>query len=98
MAEKRYSNLVDVIIGILLIILNICWIYFQLRLLYNYNFSDIVYLYKIPEWILVLNTICGLIGVLLAVRLIKDRISAWTAIPVNCGLFCICILIESFLA
>lgn len=72
MTEKKYSNLVNVIIGILLIILNICWIYFQLRLLYNYNFGNILYLYKIPEWILVLNTICGLIGVLLAVRLIKE--------------------------
>ncbi|HML64276.1 MAG TPA: hypothetical protein PKC55_05550 [Dysgonomonas sp.] len=98
MTEKKYSNLVNVIIGILLIILNICWIYFQLRLLYNYNFGNILYLYKIPEWILVLNTICGLIGVLLAVRLIKDKISAWTVIPANFGLFCICILIESFLA
>ncbi|MFG5859095.1 hypothetical protein LDB17_12935 [Dysgonomonas sp. Shenzhen-Wh21] len=98
MTEKKYSNLSwKYIQHIFSIISNIPMITLT-RLLYNYNFGNILYLYKIPEWILVLNTICGLIGVLLAVRLIKDKISAWTVIPANFGLFCICILIESFLA
>lgn len=97
MAEKKESNLVNIIIGIIMIILNILWIYYQVELLYRYHIRRGFYFEQTSDWILILNIICGLIGILLAIRLIKRKVSAWTAIPVNFGLICICILIESIL-
>lgn len=95
---KKDSNLVNIVIGIVMIILNLLWIYRQLELLYGYHFTGRLYLFMFPDWVLILNTICGLIGIFLAVRLIKRKISTWTAVPINFGLICICILIETLVS
>lgn len=94
--EKKDNNLVNKTIGIIMIILNLLWIYPQLDRLYG--FSGTLYGIIYPDWVLILNTICGLIGMFLAVRLIKRKISTWTAIPVNFGLICVCILIETLVS
>jgi len=96
MSEKKESNLVNIIIGIIMIILNTIWIYHHAELFYGYHFTGILYFFKYPDWVLILSTICGFIGIFLAARLIKRKISAWTAIPINFGLICICILIECY--
>lgn len=96
-AEKKADNLVNITIGVIMIILNCLWLYRWLELLYGYHFSGKLYLFQYPNWILVMNIICALTGIFLAVRLIKKKISAWTALPANFGLFCICMLIQTLI-
>lgn len=95
MTGKKDNNLVNKSLGIILIILNILWVYGCAERLYCQNFAcGILYNFLIPNWILAINIICGFIGIFLAAKLIRKKISAWTAIPINLGLFCCCILIE----
>ncbi|NDV95975.1 hypothetical protein D0T84_13790 [Dysgonomonas sp. 521] len=95
MTEKEESNLVNIAIGIIMIILNSVWLYYSSERFYCQNFGcGILYNFLIPNWILMINIICALIGIIFAAKLIRKRISAWTAIPINLGLFCCCILIE----
>ncbi|MFV0328357.1 MAG: hypothetical protein ACK5KL_00835 [Dysgonomonas sp.] len=95
MAEKKGdSNLASNFIGWVIIVLNLLWLYSTIHRFYDQNFGSILYIFLIPNWILIINIICGFVGIFLAAKLIRKKISAWTALPVNFGLFCFCILIE----
>lgn len=92
-AEKKANDLVNRSIGTLMIVLNCFW-------LFNYAeriWGGKLYLLMIPNWLIALNVICAFISIFLAIRLIKRKISAWTALPVNIGLYCICLLIETLI-
>lgn len=99
MAEgKRDSNWVNITIGTIMIVLNLWWIYSSAERFYCQNCGcGILYYVLIPNWILIINIIGGNTGAFLAVKMIKKRISAWTTISINFGLFCFCILIFSVL-
>lgn len=96
-AEKKANDLVNRSIATLMIVLNCFWLYHWLELFYGYHFGGGFYFFRYPDWILVMNIIGGLIGIYLAIRLIKRKISAWTALPVNIGLYCICLLIQTLI-
>lgn len=89
-AEKKADNQVNKAIGTLMILLNCLWLFNNLERIWGGG----LYIIWLPNWILAMNIICALTGIFLAVRLIKKKISAWTALPVNFGLFCVCMLIQ----
>ncbi len=92
-AEKKADSLVNISIGILMIVLNCFWLFYNLEHIWDGD----LYLFIFPDWMTALNITCALIGILLAISLIKRKISAWTALPVNIGLYCICLLIETLI-
>lgn len=90
-AEKKANNLVNASIGTLMIVFNCFWLFNNLECIRE------LYHFMIPDPIPALNIICALIGIFLAIRLIKGKISSWTALPVNIGLYCICLLIGTLI-
>ncbi len=91
--EKKANNYGDKSIGTLMIVLNCFWLFNYLERIWGGK----LYLFMIPNWLIGLNVICALTCIFLAIRLIKRKISAWTALPVNIGLYCICLLIQTLI-
>lgn len=95
---KKIINWVNLAIGILLIILNLLWIFYLadeiMRDYFTLNQSTALYL--LTSWQKILSTASGLAGIILAVLLIKEKINAWKALPVNFAIICICILINIY--
>ena len=63
--------------GIIQIVISIVFIYFQAELLYGYHFSGNLYLFMIPNWILVLNILLGIIGIFIGVKTYKGTLKIW---------------------
>ncbi len=61
------------IIGIIILITNIAWTGHWIWLFYAYHFTGRLWLFMYPDWILILNIIFGLVGIIIGTRLIKDR-------------------------
>lgn len=97
--KKKNINWVNLSIGIILIGLNLLWIFYLGDELIDDYFtkgkSD--YSYPISDWITILNAACGLSGIILAVLLIKDKINAWKVLPINFALLSFCVLINIYL-
>lgn len=55
-------------------IVNIIWTVDWIWLFYGYHFTGRLWLFMYPDWILILNTIFGLIGITIGARLIKSKI------------------------
>ena len=63
------------IIGWILLIINIIWTIRSAQFLYFYHCSTgILYMFMIPDWILVLNVIIGMIGIYIGLRMIKKKL------------------------
>ena len=77
---KKYKNK---IIGTLILIINIIWTGDWIWLFYGYHYSGKLYLFMYPDWILILNTIFGLIGILIGTKLMKGRIIIKTALLIE---------------
>ena len=60
--------------GGLLIIFSGYWIYRNIEILYSYKYLDILYIFMIPRWILVLQAIIGFIGVLIGYLIINENL------------------------
>ena len=65
-----------------MILLNCLWIIYSVQDKSIFP-ADI---YSIKEYTPLLCITCGLIGIWLAIKLIKTKISSWTAVPINLGL------------
>jgi len=77
---KKYKNK---IIGIFILLINIIWTGHWIWLFYGYHFSGNLYLFMYPDWILISNTIFGLIGIIIGMRLMKDGILIKTALLIE---------------
>ena len=81
MAKINKTNL---IIGIILIIVNILWTYNFAYFLYSYHFREgILWLIMYPDWVLIVNILIGIIGVVLGVRLIKNKLKLITCLLID---------------
>lgn len=57
--------------GVIIILINIWWVLYHLRLAYLYNCTDILFYSTVPTWVLVLKTIAGLIGIYIGFRVVN---------------------------
>lgn len=80
------------IIGIIILIVNVIWTGHWIWLFYGYHFTEILWFYMYPDWILILNMIIGLIGITIGIRLIMNKIVIKKAIMIE-----ISIMIFAFL-
>jgi len=78
--KKPYWNL---IIGILIILLNLYWIYDNVNLYYLYHYTQIDFFIMIPDWVLLINTILGAIGIFIGARVILQKITIKKAIKIE---------------
>ena len=81
-------------IGILLNVINISWIIFNLILLYQYHFTSIMFFYRVPDWVLILQTILCVINTLFAIKLIQNRVTISKGVIINVILLAIGLITE----
>jgi len=75
------------VIGFVLLILDLLWISRWSWLFYAYNFTEILWLFMYPDWILILNMSFGLIGFYSAIRLVKKKASIKNTLLIHFALF-----------
>jgi len=61
----------NLVTGLTLIIVNLYWIWDNLYLLYLYHFTGMLFLFMYPDWVLLLNSVLGLIGFFIGIRVIR---------------------------
>lgn len=74
-------------------IVNLFWTAQWIWLFYGYHFTGILWLFMYPDWILILNTIFGVIGIIIGTRLMKGRILIKKALLIEIPKFIIGLLI-----
>ena len=70
--NKRVSEW-NLVIGIIIIITNIYWSFLNTRLFYLYNFTEIVFAFTTPNWVLILNIVFGIIGIGIGVHVLRNK-------------------------
>lgn len=64
----------NIIFGIIIILINFFHFYFYANFFYQHHFSGRMIHYYLPDWVVVLNIIIGLIGIILGSYLIANKI------------------------
>jgi len=64
----------NLISGFIIIIVNIYLVFFNLFLLYEYHYTNKLFLLKLPDWNLIANSIFGIIGVVVGIWVIKKKL------------------------
>mgnify|MGYP001226816891 CR=1 FL=1 len=85
MNDKNKLNW-NLITGISLVIFNLYWTWDKLHLLYLYHYTGILFFIMFPDWVLITNTIIGLIGTAIGIMLLKRKMTIKKALIMN---FCI---------
>jgi hypothetical protein len=61
--------------GLIQMLISGFWIYRSVKIIYDYQFGGILHVFMIPEWILILETITGFLGVTIGIMTFTQR---WT--------------------
>ena len=69
---KRYKT--NKILGLITICINVLLFFKSLYLLFTYNFTDRLFLFMYPNWVLLINALLGIIGAYIALLLFKNMI------------------------
>lgn len=69
---KKYKT--NKILGLITICINILLFFKSLYLLFVYNFTDRLFLFMYPNWVLLINALLGIIGAYIALFLFKNMI------------------------
>jgi len=86
-SEIRRKIKWNIIVGLIIIIVNSLWIYCVINLLYVYYYSDILFFYRNPDWVLIFNSILGLIGILIGINVIIGQIGVKKGIIIDLIIF-----------
>ena len=77
----------NLITGLIITLINLYWIWYSLRLLYLYHYSNILFLIMIPDWLLILNSILGLVGIFIGLSIIRQKIMIKKGILIDLLIF-----------
>ncbi len=80
---NQLKNKSKQIVGLLIVIINTLWTVHWSLLLLAYHFTSILWLYMLPDWLLILNILIGLWGGYIGYRLIKSKISILIALTMD---------------
>lgn len=67
----------------LILIINILWSFHYIWLFYAYHFTNILWLFMYPDWVLIINIIIGFIGIYLGLKLLKKSIGLKKALIID---------------
>ena len=71
--------------GGLIIIADLYWIYDHLQLYYEYHYTSLLHLFQLPDWVLFLNVILGIIGIFIGIAVIRNKMAIKRANLINFG-------------
>ena len=74
MTRLTYKITWNLISGLIMIIVNLYWIWHSMHLWYLYHYTDILFVIMYPDWVLYFNSGLGLIGILIGIGIIKVKI------------------------
>jgi hypothetical protein len=63
------------IFGIITLLVSIIWLLFYLKTYYDYNYTSKLFFVMVPNWILVINIIAGIIGSIVSIGILKQKIN-----------------------
>lgn len=69
---KRKNNTV---LGLIQIILSVVWLYQMISIYYKYHYTDVIFTFMYPNWVLFLNIVLSSINLYFGIKLITGKIS-----------------------
>lgn len=69
------KNIKNKILGLITICINVSLLYFSLDLYYGYNFTNNLYLFMYPNWVVLVNALFGLIGIFMSIMIYIKKVS-----------------------
>jgi hypothetical protein len=69
--SKKNTNIV---LGLIQMILSVYWIYEMISLFYKYHYTDILFAFMYPNWVLILNVLLSLINLYFGIKLLNGKI------------------------
>ena len=82
------------LIGVLIIFINLFWIWFGLDLIYRYHFTEFYPTFYIPDWILIMNTLLAIIGIVIGYKVINRKLNLKRALLIDFVMISIGLLIQ----
>ncbi len=82
------------IIGLIIILVNLFWTWISLKILHRYHFTEFHPTFYIPNWILIMNSIFAIIGIVIGFKLIMKKINIRTALLTDFALILIGLTIQ----
>ena len=82
------------IIGSLLLVANIYWLYLFADLYYLYHFTSIKFAYKIPDYVLFIHMVISSIGIYLGVKVFSKKLPPWKWVAIDILLIAIGLVLE----
>ena len=75
---------INLIAGVVLITINTLWTYHFAYYLYSYHFrKEILWCMMYPNWILILNTLLGIMGIVIGIFLLKNQLKLKTCLLID---------------
>ena len=63
------------VLGLIQIIFSIYWIYEMILLYYKYHYTDILFAFMYPNWVIFLNIILSIANIYFGIKLMNGKIS-----------------------
>ena len=70
---KKNTNIV---LGLIQIVLSAYWIYEMISLYYKYHYTDILFAFMYPNWVLFINVLFSIINIYFGIKLINGKVSS----------------------
>jgi len=82
-------------IGVIVTLIYLFWLFYHLQLAYSvYFYPDILRPYWVPNWMVFLNAVVGLLGVYTGVRIFKQSITIKRGLVLSFGILFLALGIE----
>jgi hypothetical protein len=92
----EHKKIWRLIAGSVMILIHAYWIYYSIHLLYQYHFTGVLFKFMIPDWILLLNTILGLVGLTTGIGIVAEKIKTRNGVLIGLGLLLTGSFIQNF--
>ncbi|WP_159520749.1 hypothetical protein [Sunxiuqinia indica] len=81
--SKKWQIKNSLIVGLIIILVNLYWIWDNLYLLYQYHYTGNLFLFMIPDWALISNSVLGFVGVITGVLTAFEKLTIKKGILVS---------------
>ena len=65
---------IHILLGLIQMVLSVYWIYEMTSLYYKYHYTDILFAFMYPNWVLFLNVLLSLINLFFGIKLLNEKI------------------------
>ncbi len=69
--KRKINN----VLGLIQIILSVVWIYQMIELYYKYHYTDILFAFMYPNWVIFSNVILSIINLYFGIKLMSGKTS-----------------------